>query len=87
MRDQIEMPLRSTSGVNNLNTEEVRGLIVPLPPIDEQREIVARAGALMQLADELAERIARASKAVERSAQAVLAKAFRGELNPADAPA
>jgi type I restriction enzyme S subunit len=80
VRHQIEMPLRSTSGVNNINTGEVRGLVVPVPPLEEQAEIVRRVDQLLAVADGLDQRIEAASDRVERSSQAVLAKAFRGEL-------
>jgi type I restriction enzyme S subunit len=39
-RDQIEIPARSTSAVNNINSDEVRTLEVPLPPLEEQDELV-----------------------------------------------
>lgn len=80
IRHQIEMPLRSTSGVNNINTTEVRSLRVAVPPLEEQVEIVRRLDHLFRLADGLATRIDAASKRFDRSSQAVLAKAFRGEL-------
>jgi type I restriction enzyme, S subunit len=80
LRHQVEMPLRSTSGVNNINTQEVRGLVVPLPPLEEQAEIVRRVDRLMSLAEAIADRLGSASRRVGRSSQAVLAKAFCGEL-------
>jgi type I restriction enzyme S subunit len=54
-----------------------------LPPPDEQREIVHRASRMFELADRLLARIEAASHRLECSSQAVLAKAFRGELVPA----
>lgn len=80
VRSQIEMPLRSTSGVNNINTEEVRSLVVPLPPIDEQREVVRQTAWLLDRISLLEKRLRSAELAIERSSQAVLARAFRGEL-------
>jgi len=80
VRRQIEMPLRSTSGVHNINTDEVRGLAIPLPPIDEQLVIVERASATLTAADRLLHLIRDASRASDRTFQAVLRKAFRGEL-------
>jgi type I restriction enzyme S subunit len=55
---------------------------VPVPSTVEQREIVRRVAQLFTLADHLEQRIDVASKHIERSSQAVLAKAFRGELFP-----
>jgi type I restriction enzyme S subunit len=80
LRRQIEMPARSTSGVNNINTDEVRGLVVPTPPIDEQREIVRHTSEMLDSANILLARIEVGSGRVARSSQAVLAKAFRGQL-------
>ncbi|MFP5206456.1 MAG: restriction endonuclease subunit S [Acidobacteriota bacterium] len=85
MRQQIEIPARSTSGVNNINSEEVRQLHLFLPPIEEQEEIVQRAAKLLALADRVEERYQAAKKQVDSLTQSILAKAFRGELVPTEA--
>ena len=87
LRRQIEMPARSTSGVNNINTDEVRGLLVPTPPLDEQQEIVRRTSLMLDSANNILARIDAASSQVGRSSHAVLAKAFRGDLVPSEATA
>jgi len=71
-----------TDGVSqsNINGTKLSLMPLPLPPIKEQRVIVERASQMLLKADRLAESIERAMKRVERSSQAVLAKAFRGEL-------
>ena len=71
-----------TDGVSqsNINGTKLGAMPVPLPPIEEQREIVRRASRMLELADGLIIRVKRASHQVDRSSQAVLAKAFRGEL-------
>jgi len=84
-RDQIEMPARSTSGVHNINSQEVRQLRILLPPIGQQREIVRRVGTLFKLADAIEKRLATATARAEKLTQAILAKAFRGELVPTEA--
>jgi len=53
---------------------------IPLPPIEEQHEIIRRVDALFALADEIEKQVADATKRTEALKQAVLAKAFRGEL-------
>ncbi len=63
-----------------VNTMQVRSLPVPMCSKTEQREIVRRFEALMALADDLLGRITLASRAVEQTSQAILTKAFRGEL-------
>jgi len=81
MRTQIEMPVRSTSGVHNINSEEVRGLVIPLPSLQEQDEIVRRVKQLLNVAETVNQRLQIAERDIERSTQAILAKFFRGELS------
>jgi type I restriction enzyme, S subunit len=83
---------RATKGVavRGINIGDVRALQVPLPPRDEQDEIVWRIASLFAWADRLEARHAAARAHVERLTPALLAKAFRGELvpqDPADEPA
>lgn len=85
LRAQIELPARSTSGVHNINTQEVRGLGIALPPLGEQGEIVRRADAMLATADRLATQIERTSATLDRVSKTTLAKAFRGELLPTEA--
>lgn len=59
---------------------EVKALNICLPPVGEQREIVQRVAQLHELADQLLARVNVADRRVEQISQAVLAKAFRGEL-------
>jgi type I restriction enzyme S subunit len=66
--------------VAHINVGDVIRLALPLPSSEEQAEIVRRAEQLLALADGLTRRIELTSKRVGRSSQAVLAKAFRGEL-------
>jgi len=76
-----------TDGVSqsNINGTKLGAMPVPLPPIEEQREIVRRTSRMLELADGLLAHIGMASRRVERSPQAILAKAFRGELSTARA--
>ena len=75
------MPLRSAGGVNNINSDEVRGLVIQFPPIEGEEEIVRCAGKLLSTGqDTLLSRLSSADRAVEHINQAILAKAFRGEL-------
>jgi type I restriction enzyme S subunit len=73
-----------------INGEILRRLCAPLPPLAEQQEIAQRVERLMSQKEMVAARVERAAARVEQTAQAVLAKAFRGELvpqDPADEPA
>ena len=57
---------------------------VPVPPTEEQTEIVRRVETLFAFADRLEARLAQAQTAATRLTPALLAKAFRGELVPQD---
>ncbi len=81
VRLQIEIPARSTSGVNNINSEEVANLRIPLPPVEEQNEIVRRVESLMLQADAIEARYNKAMAFVDKLMPSILAKAFRGELS------
>ncbi|MFN8011316.1 MAG: restriction endonuclease subunit S [Holophagaceae bacterium] len=84
VRLKIELEARSTSGVNNLNSEEVRELEILLPSLEEQSEIVHRVNDLFALADQIEARYTKVKAQVDRLTPSVLAKAFRGELVPQD---
>jgi type I restriction enzyme S subunit len=56
-----------------------------VPPPAEQREIVRRVSALFALADRIEDRLTDARRMADQLTQAVLAKAFRGELVPTEA--
>ncbi len=70
---------------SNINTSKLRRMPVPAPPLAEQREIVQRIEGLFRLADGIVARIALARARADRLAQAVLDRAFRGELVPSEA--
>ncbi len=84
VRQVIEMTARSTSGVNNINSEEIKSLIFTMPPLSEQNEIVSRVEQLFALADQLEAKVASAQNRIDHRTQSILAKAFRGELAPQD---
>ncbi|MES2659165.1 MAG: CHC2 zinc finger domain-containing protein [Verrucomicrobiota bacterium] len=71
-------------GKPGLNLQNIRDLVIGLPSLPEQQEIVRRVEALFAFADRIEARLATAQKTVERLTPATLAKAFRGELVPQD---
>jgi type I restriction enzyme S subunit len=71
--------------VHGINIGDVRALQIPVPPVEEQAEIVRRVEALLNLADAIEKRIAAATARAEKLTQSILAKAFRGELVPTEA--
>lgn len=76
--------LSDGSSVPQINNPDILPLVVPLPPLNEQQEIVRRVEALFKLADQLEERYKKAKVNVDKLTQSILAKAFRGELVPQD---
>lgn len=63
-----------------IGLDDIRALSIPLPSPEEQIEIARRVDQLMSIADCLDSRIDAASLRIDRCSQAVLAKAFRGDL-------
>ncbi|NRN14290.1 MULTISPECIES: restriction endonuclease subunit S [Serratia] len=80
LRQVIENIARSTSGVNNINSKELASLKIPLPPLQEQHEIVRRVEQLFAYADSIEKQVNNALTHVNNLTQSILSKAFRGEL-------
>ena len=81
-----------THGVGNqdLGLTRMIFMTIPLPPIEEQKEIVRRVEQLFAFADKIEARYTKAKTMLDKLPQSILAKAFRGELvpqNPDDEPA
>jgi type I restriction enzyme S subunit len=82
----------SAGGVQpNLNLGIIKGTLLPLPPPEEQTEIVHRATVALAAADRLTAQIEHVANTLNDVSRASLAKAFRGEfvptkgaMNPAD---
>ncbi|MBP7675378.1 MAG: restriction endonuclease subunit S [Thermoanaerobaculia bacterium] len=72
-------------GRPHLSLDHLRETAVAVPSLEEQREIVRRVKALFALADAIEKRVAAASARADKLTQAILAKAFRGELVPTEA--
>lgn len=76
--------------MKNLNEKIVANIPVPVPTLAEQERIVAEIESRFERADALETAVDRALNDAEKLKQAVLKKAFRGELvpqNPDDEPA
>ncbi|WP_330114837.1 restriction endonuclease subunit S [Pseudomonas sp. JS3066] len=75
---------KATAGQFNLTLEICRELPLPVPPAEEQTEIVRRVEQLFAFADQLEAKAASAKSRIDHLTQSILAKAFRGELVPQD---
>jgi len=83
-RAHIESKAATTAGQYNLNLAALRSLPVPLPTIDEQRQIVAAVDQRLSVAGALS---AATERALARSAalrRSILDRAFTGQLVPPD---
>lgn len=77
-------------GQANINSQKLQALQIPVPSLDEQKRIVAEIESRFERADALETAVDRALSNAEKLKQAVLKKAFSGELvpqNPDDEPA
>jgi len=80
LRNQIERKAKSTSGVNNINSEELAGLIISVPSIAEQHRIVQEIESRLSVADKMEESINQSLQQAEALRQSILKKAFEGKL-------
>jgi type I restriction enzyme, S subunit len=79
-RGLIETPLRTTVGINNINTQEMSNLFIPLPPLAEQYHIVQKVDELMKCCNELEASIKESELQNEKLLQQVLREALRREV-------
>lgn len=85
-RTQIEnLATGNQLSMRNLSQVKLRSITVELPPEVERNEIVRRVEVLFALADKIEGRVAAATERAEKLTQAILAKAFRGQLVPTEA--
>ena len=84
VREQIEAVCATTVGNWGISASNLRELCFPVPPLDEQRHIVAKAQQLMALCDRLETRLIAMDDQRTRLLNALLVEAF-GE--PLDAKA
>lgn len=73
------------SGVKGAAYKRMKYVELPVPPLQEQHEIVRRVESLSALADRIEQRVTTGKERADRLTQAILAKAFRGELVPTEA--
>ncbi len=76
IRNHIEFNLRTTSGVKNINSQEVSNLYFSLPPLEEQKRIVEKIEKLMATCDALEFEVQNSKTETEKLMQSVLKEAF-----------
>ena len=80
MHGIIEDAARTTSGIWKVNQKHIASFSVPLPPLSEQRRIVAYLDRLQAQVDELAALQQATQAELDALLPSVLERAFRGEL-------
>ncbi len=82
-KEDLEL-LAPATAQKNINLGILNSLDLPVPSLEEQKEIVRRVENLFSLADHVEKQYQKAKTQVDRLTQSILAKAFRGELVPQD---
>ncbi|MGE0785534.1 MAG: restriction endonuclease subunit S [Sandaracinaceae bacterium] len=85
LRRSLEVASKSSAGHQRISMGALTGFRLPFPPVEEQAEIVRRMDALFDLLGTLETRVASATRPSQLVSQAVLAKAFAGQLVPTEA--
>lgn len=76
--------------INNLRSENIEAMLIPLPPLTEQEQIVSEIERHLSVADEAESTLDAELKRAERLRQSILKYAFSGKLvqqDPNDEPA
>lgn len=84
VRAKIEATFVSSAGQKTVSKKTLAQILVPLPPREEQREIIRRIETAFAKIDRLAAEAAKALKLLGHLDQRILAKAFAGDLVPQD---
>jgi len=80
VREQIEELGKTTAGNIGINGGNVQSFVVPVPPLPEQRRIVAELDALQAEVDALKRLQAESAVELDAMLPAILDRAFKGEL-------
>lgn len=83
IQDQI-LHLQKATAQANLFIGQIGKIVVLLPPLPEQQEIVRRVETLFKTADRIEQRYQKARTYIDQLTQSILSQAFRGELVPQD---
>ena len=76
--------LNTGSLIQHMFTSQLAEFVLPLPPLAEQHRIVAEVARRLSVLDEMEAAVAADLKRAERLRQAILRRAFAGQLVPQD---
>lgn len=84
LRIQIESKAKSSSGVNNINSDELKSLIIPFPSKCVQEMILKEIESRLSVCDKIEETIESSLQQAEALRLSIIKKAFEGKLVPQD---
>lgn len=79
-REEINQRRRTSAGQFNINSENLRSISFPVPPVQEQARLIAMMEERDQLASQLTGELQAAAPERARLRESILRKAFDGEL-------
>ena len=85
IRNQIEIPIRTTVGLKNVNATELSSLAIPLAPLAEQHRIVVKVDELMALCDRLEGQLENTQSESRHLLEAILDQALNDNRDESDA--
>lgn len=80
VKSQIESKAKSTSGVNNINSSEIKSLVIPFSTLEEQQQAVQQIENRLSVCDKVKDAILINLHKVETLRQSILKRAFTGAL-------
>lgn len=81
---QMFAKAKSSAGINNINTKELGSIIMKLPILSEQKEIVSIVSRLLTVERQAKEAAEQVIEQIDAMKKSILARAFRGELGTND---
>ena len=84
VRMQLEQMARTTAGIHKVNQQDLSACTIPLPPLAEQRRIVAEVERRLSVIQQAEATVEASLARVERLRQSILKQAFSGRLVPQD---
>ena len=79
-RYQIEQMAKSTSGVNNINSNEICRISLPVCDVELQKQIIRKIESRLSVCDSIEKTVDTALQQAEAMRQSILKKAFEGRL-------
>ena len=80
LKDQVLVPLMSGAANVALSVKKIRGIEIPLPPIERQREIVDRFKSIVAEEDDLKSQLNHQQTLLKKLRQQILQEAIEGKL-------